>query len=85
MNVKEAEEIVAKGNPPFVNDRFKYFQAVGILECHELYKPLVEVLEWVAEHSCLYIEEMNNPCEKCLYCKSKASLRYYRTKIMGEK
>lgn len=85
MTVKEAEEIlkdIAHKEGCHCEDCLPF---ISFLECHELYKPLVEVLESVAEHSCLYTEEMNNPCEKCLYCKSKAALKYHRTKILGEK
>jgi hypothetical protein len=35
MTIEKAKELVAKGNPPFVNDRFHYMRCVGFLEGYE--------------------------------------------------
>lgn len=83
MNVKEALKIIeeyqrepmAYSGTDFMDDMFF---AQGLIECHELYKPLVEALESISKNSC---------CDQCQEAKlvSLKPLEHYRTKIMGDK
>lgn len=75
MTVKEAEEIL--DNPELTCDnrmlRNEPFKAQGFLECHELYKPLVEALEKMNRGHWGEAPELTNQ-----------ALLYFRTKILGE-
>jgi hypothetical protein len=94
MNVKEASEIFIKGNNVLlekdsttsisdlveqsINKAIGYGASKGFLECHKLYKPLVEALESISKNSC---------CDQCQEAKlvSLKPLEHYRKNILGEK
>lgn len=74
MNVREAEKVVSEEN---LNDGS--WEARGFLQCHELYKPLAEALEYSCPHSSL---KCGGACESEV---KESALAHYRTHILGEK
>lgn len=75
MNVKEAKEILIKATNPHAP--IAHSDVIGarcFLECHELYKPLVDALE-----------KISTICHGDGVVYSRVALEHYRKNILGEK
>lgn len=83
MNVKQAEKIIREQETQLDNGKrfntqtafqeYFYVASKAFLECHELYKPLVDALE-----------KINTICHGDCVVYSRVALEQYRKNILGE-